>query len=63
MAEGPEGFEDLSDLLGAFWGLFAEEGGKDFGVGAVGGEEFLNEGELGGEGVGPGLGFGGGGGF
>ena len=30
LPEGAEGFEDSGDLLGAFGGLFAEEGGEGF---------------------------------
>ena len=61
LPQSPEYFEDVGDLLGAFGVLFAEEGGEGFGVGAVGGDLFLDEGDLGGEGFGPGEFFGGGG--
>ena len=54
LPEGAEGFEDFGDLLGAFGGLFAEEGGEGFGVEAVDREEFLEGGDLGGDGFGPG---------
>ena len=47
LPQGAEGFENFGDLLGAFGALFAEKGGEGFGVGAVGGEEFLEGGDLG----------------
>ena len=62
LPQGAEGFEDFGDLLGSSGGLFAEESGEGFGVGAVGGEEFLEGGDLGGDGFGPREFFGGGGG-
>ena len=46
--------QNLRDLLGAFGGFPAKVGGEGFGVGAVGEEEFLDGGDLGGEGGGPG---------
>ncbi len=40
-------FEDFLDLLDAGFGTFAEVGGEGGGIGAGGGEEFLDGGDLG----------------
>lgn len=59
LADGLEGFKDLANLLGALGGFLAEQGGEHLRILAVGSEEFLNGGDLGGQGGGPDEGGGG----
>lgn len=54
LADGLEGFENLGNPLGALVRLLAELGGEGFRVLAVGGDELLDRGDLGGQGGGPG---------